>query len=63
MFNKTAPPPAEPAAPLATPENTPLPGGGRWMWDATLPGWAEVTEPAAEPVATPSAPLTESNLE
>jgi hypothetical protein len=30
-----------PDAPLATPENTPVPGGGSWHWDDTLPGWAE----------------------
>ncbi len=24
-----------------TPENTPIPGGGSWRWDITLPGWVE----------------------
>lgn len=28
------------AADLPTPENTPLPGGGSWRWDMSLPGWA-----------------------
>lgn len=38
---------------VATPENTPVPGGGRWRWSDTLPGWVEVTEPpAAKPVTT-----------
>lgn len=31
-------------APCATPENTPVPGGGRWRWDINLPGWVEVPE-------------------
>ena len=43
-----------PAAPAATPENTPIPGGGRWRWDATLPGWAEVLETPAPAPATPA---------
>jgi len=30
-------------APTATPENTPIPGGGSWRWDATLHGWVENT--------------------
>lgn len=29
----------------ATPENTPIPGGGRWRWDIALPGWVETAEP------------------
>jgi hypothetical protein len=33
-----------PAADVATPENTPVPGGGRYRWDITLPGWVEVDE-------------------
>jgi hypothetical protein len=42
-------------APTATPENTPIPGGGRWRWDATLPGWVEVVEnPAPTPAAAPA---------
>jgi len=38
-----------------TPENTPVPGGGSWRWDITLPGWVEnlpappQTETATEP--------------
>lgn len=34
--------------PAPTPENTPVPGGGSWRWDATLPGWVE-NKPADEP--------------
>lgn len=48
-----------PSAPLApvrvpTPENTPVPGGGRWRWGflppgphglLPVPGWVEVPEP------------------
>lgn len=33
--------------PAATPENTPVPGGGRWHWDGTAGAWLEVTEPAS----------------
>lgn len=25
--------------PAATPENTPIPGGGSWCWSATAPHW------------------------
>lgn len=35
------------AAPVATPENTSVPGGGRWAWSDTLPGWVEVPEPVS----------------
>ena len=24
---------------VPTPENTPLPGGGSWHWDDSVPGW------------------------
>lgn len=37
--------PAEPPPATATPENTAIPGGGSWRWDATLPGWVENTPP------------------
>lgn len=40
--NPAETPPGDPAInapPLATPDNTPLPGGGSWRWDAALPGW------------------------
>ena len=34
-------PPAAPALPTepATPDNTPLPGGGSWRWDAASLAW------------------------
>jgi len=35
----------EPQAPERTPENTPLPGGGRWVWDDTENNWAPAPEP------------------
>lgn len=41
--------PAKPAAP--TPENTPVPGGGRWRWAGDR--WLEVTE---APQTTPAQP-------
>lgn len=40
-------------APLRTPDNTPLPGGGSWHWDDALPGWVE-NPPYGEP--QPSSP-------
>lgn len=29
-----------------TPDNTPLPGGGSFKWDISLPGWVDVTHAA-----------------
>lgn len=40
---------AVPEAPVATgpsPDNTPVPGGGRWLWDIQKPGWVR---PPGEP--------------
>lgn len=44
-------------APIATPENTPIPGGGSWRWSATAPHWVsnEAAQPSAEPVAAQAA--------
>lgn len=30
------------AADAPTPDNTPVPGGGRWRWDITKPGWVDI---------------------
>jgi len=46
--------------PTATPENTPIPGGGRWRWDAAQPGWVEVLE---DPAPVPADPAPTSPLE
>ena len=46
--------------PVATPENTPIPGGGRWRWSAAPPGWVEVLE---NPAPVPAAPAPTSPLE
>lgn len=35
-----------PIAPTPTPENTPMPGGGRYRWDIAAPGWVDVDAPA-----------------
>lgn len=43
--------------PAATPENTPVPGGGRWHWDQIAGAWVEIIEPAS-PVQTAAAPIT-----
>ena len=32
---------SESAEQIPTAENTPVPGGGSWHWDDTLPGWVE----------------------
>ena len=45
----TAPKPALPAP--ATPENTPIPGGGSWRWAGT--GWIENTPDATAPQPAP----------
>ena len=55
MATKNTPLPAEAAGPAPTPENTPVPGGGRWRWDITAPGWVDVDAPA-EPTANPTQP-------
>lgn len=34
-----------------TPENTPIPGGGRWRWDEALTDWVSLDEPAQVEVA------------
>lgn len=48
----------------ATPENTPIPGGGRWRWDIALPGWVEIDDAGNPvPVATPAAATPVSTAE
>ena len=37
---------------VPTPENTPLPGGGRWGWDYLHACWVETLDPAAIPLPT-----------
>jgi hypothetical protein len=44
----------------ATPENTPLPGGGSWHWDDSLPGWAE-NLPAPDIALTGEVPQATTN--
>ena len=34
-------PPVADAPSKPTPDNTPLPGGGRYRWDDALPGWVD----------------------
>lgn len=50
---KPEPIPADTAPPVqhhtATPDNTPIPGGGSWKWDATLLGWVSNDAPATTP--------------
>lgn len=48
----SAPDDAINAADAATPENTPVPGGGRWGWDYFHACWVDATEPAATPFPT-----------
>lgn len=42
-----------------TPENTPVPGGGRWRWDITAPGWVDVDAAPTDalPTANPANPI------
>lgn len=46
--------------PAATPENTPLPGGGSFHWDDAIADWAENppygTEAASIPAIVPADP-------
>lgn len=47
--NTTAAALATPAAQTSntpSPDNTPVPGGGRWAWDISLPGWVNLDAPA-----------------
>ncbi len=49
---------------VATPENTPIPGGGRWRWDIPLPGWIEIDDAGKPvPVITPPAATPASTSE
>jgi len=36
--------PPEAAEPTPTPENTPVPGGGRYRWSDIAPHWTEIDE-------------------
>lgn len=47
-------PGAKPLSTGPTPENTPPPGGGRWRWDITKPGWVDLD--AANAPAAPAFP-------
>ncbi|MBZ4209514.1 MAG: hypothetical protein LAD29_00160 [Rhodoferax sp.] len=48
----------------ATPENTPVPGGGSWHWDYKLGIWVANTEaPESAPAPAADAPIIESYLE
>ncbi|WP_180125671.1 hypothetical protein [Rhodoferax sp. BLA1] len=50
-------PQAQTVEPKPSPENTPVPGAGRYRWSDTAPHWVEVDEagqpiPAADPTDT-----------
>lgn len=36
------------AIPVASPDNTPVPGGGRWAWDYAHACWVETPAPVIE---------------
>lgn len=40
------------AADAATPENSPIPGGGSYRWDYHAASWIPNTDPAANPFPT-----------
>jgi len=44
----------------ATPENTPVPGGGSWHWSASEGAWIPNTELASAPTQ-PEPPITPTN--
>lgn len=53
-----------PDAPLRTPENTPVPGGGSWRWDASLTDWVEnLPGNAAQPLPAAAIPTPATSLE
>jgi hypothetical protein len=60
MAAKNNPPP-EAAAQNPTPENTPVPGGGRYRWSDSAPHWVEIDDNGV-PVQT-SASATPITLE
>jgi hypothetical protein len=37
-----------PAVPERTPENTPLPGGGKWIWDEQAADWRSLDDQPAD---------------
>jgi len=39
---------------VATPQNTPVPGGGRYRWSDTAPHWIEIDEVGQPMVNTPA---------
>lgn len=41
-----------------TPDNTPIPGGGRWKWGDEKPGWV-----SNEPETPPAADATETTAD
>ena len=48
------------AVPVATPENTPVPGGGRWGWDHLHACWVDSdAHDAAAELAANSSPTLE----
>jgi hypothetical protein len=49
-------------APVATPENTPLPGGGSWHWDDANACWAENTDTSATEPQSVAVSTTPVNL-
>ena len=52
MATKNTP---EPVAGKPTPENTPVPGGGRYRWSDTAPHWVEIDEDG-NPINATAAP-------
>lgn len=39
------------AEPLRTPDNTPVPGGGRWEWCADARNWRERADDSTPPLS------------
>ena len=50
-------PPREAVEDKPTPENTPVPGGGRYRWSDTAPHWTEIDDNGVPvPPAVPATP-------
>lgn len=57
------PPKSEAAEHKPTPENTPVPGGGRYRWSDSAPHWTEIDEDGNPvPVASAETPTSTEGI-
>ena len=57
MASKNTPPKSEAAEQKPTPENTPVPGGGRWSWDSVNTCWVDQDAPVVDAIAADPTPI------